>query len=53
MIKKSDNSRIEIWAPEYINIIENRYDKDKNVDIIQIEHGANGRDYIVEIVDKK
>ena len=52
MIKKSDNSRIEIWASEYINTIENRHDEDKNVKIIQIEPGVNGKDYIVEIVDK-
>ena len=53
MIRKSENSRIEIWAPEYINTIEKRHDEDKNVNIIQIEHGANGKDYIVEIVDKE
>lgn len=52
MRKLYPNSRIEIWDAFYINDVNRRQDKDKSVDIVQIERGIKDRDYIVEIVEK-
>jgi hypothetical protein len=52
MRKLYPNSRIEIWRADYINAdANNRQEKDKNVDIVQIEYSFNSN-FIVEIVEK-
>ncbi len=54
MIKSRKDSRIEIWSADYINNTKDcRQEADKDVDIIQIEHGVgdNGN-YIVEVIKK-
>ena len=53
MIKIRDNSRIEIWSNEYINDVERRQEKDKKVEVIQIEIGASPKDYMVEVTPNK
>lgn len=53
MRKLYPNSRIEVWNTPYINNIHNcRTEKDRNVEIVQIEAGSGEGSYIVEIVDK-
>lgn len=52
MKKSRDDSRLEIWSYAYINSVEHRDEKDQNVELLQIERGSNGYDYIVEVVDK-
>lgn len=52
MRKSRDDSRLEIWSYAYINDAEHRNKKDQNVELLQIERGSNGYDYIVEIIDK-
>lgn len=52
MRKLYPNSRMEIWDAEYINHPEKRLEEDKNVEIVQVERGTVGVDYIVEIVEK-
>lgn len=52
MKKSRDDSRLEIWSYAYINSVEHRNKKDQNVELLQIERGSNGYDYIVEIIDK-
>jgi hypothetical protein len=56
MVKSRKDSRIEVWSADYINNRNDcRQEVDKDVDIVQIEHGvgdSNGN-YMVEIVDKK
>lgn len=52
MVKISKNSVIEIWGGNYINDVDSRDEKDKNVDILQIERGSMEDDYIVELVRK-
>lgn len=52
MLPICSNSRIEIWGADYINGTRiKRHDEDKNVRIVQVEHG-NDNDYIVEVIDK-
>lgn len=55
MVKTRKDSRIAIWSDNYINNNKDcRRIIDKDVDIVQIEcGGGDGRDYIVEIADKK
>ena len=54
MVAIYDNSRIEIWCSKYINNFNNiRSEADKNARIVQIEHGNNDDDYIVEVIDKE
>ena len=52
MKKSRDDSRLEIWSYAYINSVKHRDEKDQNVELLQIERGSNGYDYIVEVVDK-
>jgi hypothetical protein len=52
MRKLRDDSRLEIWSYAYINNVKNRDKNDQNVELLQIERGSNGYDYIVEIIDK-
>lgn len=53
MIKTRSDSRIEIWSSGYINKLNERFDEDKDVDIIQIEPGSHDKGYIVEVVNKE
>lgn len=55
MVKSRKDSRIEIWSDNYINNTKDcRREVDKDVDIVQIEHGVGGgSNYMVEIADKK
>lgn len=54
MIKTRSDSRIEIWSANYISKLNERFDEDKNVDIIQIEPGnGDNKGYIVEVVNKE
>lgn len=55
MVKSRKDSRIEIWAADYINNRNDcRQEVDKTVDIVQIEHGVgDDGNYMVEVVDKK
>ena len=52
MVRLRRESRIEVWSSEYINDKSKRQDEDKYVEIIQIEHGIDDYDYIVEVIDK-
>lgn len=52
MKKSRDDSRLEIWSYAYINSVKHRNKKDQNVELLQIERGSNGYDYIVEVIDK-
>ena len=52
MEKICGHSRLEIWDTLYINNTNLRQEKDKNVDIVQIEVGSGEGSYIVEIVEK-
>lgn len=52
MRKLRDDSRLEIWSYAYINNVKNRDKNDQNVELLQIERGSNGYDYIVEVIDK-
>ena len=52
MKKTRNDSRLEIWGYAYINNVKDRDKKDQNVELLQIERGSNGYDYIVEIIDK-
>lgn len=52
MKKSRDDSRLEIWSYAYINNVKNRDKNDQNVELLQIERGSNGYDYIVEVIDK-
>lgn len=52
MRKSRDDSRLEIWSYAYINNVKNRDKNDQNVELLQIERGSNGYDYIVEVIDK-
>lgn len=52
MRKLRDDSRLEIWSYAYINNVKDRDKNDQNVELLQIERGSNGYDYIVEIIDK-
>lgn len=52
MRKLRDDSRLEIWSYAYINNVKNRDKNDQNVELLQIERGSNGYDYIVEVVNK-
>jgi hypothetical protein len=49
MRKSCINSRIEVWSVNYINDLKRRNDKDRTVDIIQIEPSNVPNDYIVEV----
>lgn len=52
MKKSMENSRLEIWSYAYINNVKDRDKNDQNVELLQIERGSNGYDYIVEVIDK-
>lgn len=52
MRKLRDDSRLEIWSYAYINNVKDRDKNDQNVELLQIERGSNGYDYIVEVIDK-
>lgn len=52
MVRLRRESRIEVWSSEYINDKSKRRDEDQYVEIIQIEHGIDGNDYMVEVIDK-
>ena len=53
MIKQRNDSEVEIWGMKYINSPEIRFEKDKDVNIYQIEPGNTPGDYMVEFVRKK
>ena len=50
MVKAYKNSVIEVWGRDYINFIDNRYQEDRNAEILQIERGSDKDDYIVEFI---
>ena len=52
MVRLRRESRIEVWSSEYINDKSKRQEEDKYVEIIQIEHGIDDYDYMVEVIDK-
>lgn len=52
MVKLREESRIEIWSNEYINDVDRRQAKDKNMVIIQIEVSSSPKEHIVEIIPK-
>jgi len=52
MTKTHENGRLEIWTEVYINNEEIRLDRDRDVEIVQIEKG-HGTEYIVEIVERE
>lgn len=51
MVKTREDSRIEVWSNQYINNPKYREDKDRDMVIIQMEHGKHN-DYIVEVAPK-
>lgn len=55
MKRISNNSRIEIWSDEYINVNPKRQEEDdpSKVEIIQIEPGNTPKSYMVEIQPKE
>ena len=50
MVKAYKNSVIEVWGRDYINFVDNRYQEDRNAEILQIERGSDKDDYIVEFI---
>ena len=50
MVKAYKNSVIEVWGKDYINFVDNRYQEDRNAEILQIERGSDKDDYIVEFI---
>lgn len=50
MIKIREESKLEVWGPDYINIPAGRNPEDQDKIIIQIEAGTEGR-YMVEVID--
>ena len=50
MVKTYKNSVIEVWGRDYINFVDNRYQEDRNAEILQIERGSDKDDYIVEFI---
>lgn len=50
MIRTRPDSIIEIWSNYYIKYPNKREKKDQNVQIIQLEQGTGGTDYIVEFI---
>lgn len=50
MRKIKNNSRIEIWTNEYINDVERRQPKDRELSILQLEHGNSEKEYMVEVI---
>lgn len=52
MVKSHNKSWFEIWDAEYINEAVNRLEEDKDLVILQIEHGIN-YNFIVELIKPK
>lgn len=50
MMQTGPDSIIEIWSNYYIKHPNKREKKDQNVQIIQLEQGTSGTDYIVEFI---
>lgn len=51
MKKTRENSRIEVWDSDYINEPDERNREDRHAVIVQMEPGASGCSYMVEVVD--
>ena len=52
MKKSIKESRIEVWGTNYINKVEIRERKDKEMDIVQIEATKDTSNFIVEIRER-